>query len=138
PFGPGTGPGGARRGGQGRPPACGAPLEKTEFARAGHRLCPGGDAELAEDRTCVRLDGVEGDVELGGDLALGEPAREGAEDGDLALGELPERCASSVAAGGSQAKRFLGLHDTLEARTGIGKRLEHVAGACEQAAGCRW
>jgi hypothetical protein len=38
----------------------------------------------------VRLDGVEGDIQLGSDLALGELAREETENGELAFRELPK------------------------------------------------
>src|SRR5439155_5747550 len=73
-------------------------LEEAELPRLADGVGAGGDAELAEDRACMGLDGVEGDVELGGDLALGELAREEPQDGELALGELPEGGRTGVAA----------------------------------------
>ncbi len=50
--------------------------EQTKFLGTTNRLVPGGDAELLEDALVVRLDRVEGDVEVAADLALSEVGRQ--------------------------------------------------------------
>src|SRR5205809_7772777 len=65
-------------------------LEETEIACARDGPGAGGRAELAEDGTRVRLHSVVRDVKLSGDLALREFASEESQDGELALGQVPE------------------------------------------------
>src|SRR5262245_30370963 len=66
----------------------GGSSEQAELAPARDRVLAAGDAELAEHRARVRLDGVERDVELGADLALREVGGQQPQHGDLALAQL--------------------------------------------------
>jgi hypothetical protein len=87
-------------------------LEEAELARSLDGLGARGGTQLAEDRARMRLHGVEGDVELAGDFALRELACEQPQNGEFALGELPERrSVASLVTSRSQAKRSLGLLD---------------------------
>jgi hypothetical protein len=69
---------GRERRSRGRPPAkwrgkgAVSPLQQSQFPGPGDRLVAGGSIELAVDRLDLGLDGVRGQVQLGGDLGGGQ------------------------------------------------------------------
>ena len=95
--GPGGGSGRRRRGGglsrrvrsvaSGRAAQPRRRAEQMQLASARDRVATAGHAELAVDLLEVRLDRVDRDVELAGDLPVGHDRREVAQDRQLTLGE---------------------------------------------------
>src|SRR3954453_5289313 len=71
----------ARRGGSGV-------FQHPVIERVAHELGAGRARRLALDVRAMRLDGADAEVELLGDLAVGEPERDEPEDLELALGQL--------------------------------------------------
>ena len=78
--------------------------QQAPLAGAGDRVLAGGHAQLAVDRPHLGLHRVVGDVEVGGDLARRAVAREAAQHGELALGQVAAS-ASAAGAAPSAARR---------------------------------
>src|SRR5262249_9608362 len=75
--------------------------------------------------------------ELGGDLPLRQAARKQAQDLELTLRELPERCARAVSlACGTDPEALLGPLEATEPVARVGKRLEEVADTRQETPGC--
>ena len=62
-------------------------LEQTHLACFGHRLCAAGGSELAADALGMGSDGVERYIHAFGDLAIGQVAREEAQQAKLGVGQ---------------------------------------------------
>ena len=83
-----------------RSPGCLTGLEQAERFGAGDRLRLRCCAELAVQLAHAALNGVQRDVELGADLASGEPGCEASQHGELGWTEFfDEAAVSSVRSG---------------------------------------
>jgi len=74
--------------------------DETRFIREHRRLNPVAERELGEDAGHVGLDGPLADEELPGDLGVGQPAGNEAQDIQLALAEAAERALNCIARSG--------------------------------------
>ena len=75
-----------------------SPFTCGQLTCLGRRFCTRGDAELPVDHLEVELERVHRDVELVGDLADGEPARQEAQHVALAVGERLDEARPTAAA----------------------------------------
>jgi len=73
----------------------------------------------------VHLDGAFGQVQLGGDLAVGEPGGELGEDGLFAVGELAEQDIPVVLPAGSGSR---GANWSMSRRVAMGEDMALIGG----------
>jgi hypothetical protein len=89
-------------------------VDEGVLVRGDHELRAVVRVQLGHDPADVRLGGVRGDHQVGGDLVVGPPASDQGQHLDLALGQVRQR-------GGGVLRRRGGLHVAVDQRARGGR-----------------